>query len=128
MTPSLAADRSRRLILISAVTGVLAIAAIVVVVLLSQSPGRGLSQDNAVRIARTHVSTAATSVLSTEVRQNFDTGFGLPVHKWTWLVTFSGHWEIACSGNCVSSSEWVAIDYYTGDWIASQFEYPNPAH
>src|ERR1700738_3585049 len=124
MTPSLAADRSRRLILISAVTGVLAIAAIVVVVLLSQSPGRGLSQDNAVRIARTHVSAAATSVLSTEVRPNFATGFGLPVHKWTWLVTFTGHWEIACSGNCVSSSEWVAIDYYTGAWIASQFEYP----
>jgi len=45
------------------------------------------------------------------------------------LATFNGQWHLLCSGHvtdgsCDPTSQWVASDYYTGQWIASQFAYP----
>lgn len=89
-------------------------------------PHGGLTQADAVRIARTHAGPQATTVISAEIRHDFDTGFNLPVHQWSWVVTFSGKWELACVGACSRNSEWVAIDYYTGQWIASEYAYQAP--
>ena len=46
-------------------------------------------------------------------------GGGFAVHQWVWLVTFRGQWHLMCSGSpdsCNPTTEWVAIDYYTGAW------------
>ena len=88
-------------------------------------PHDGLARADAIRIARTHAGPQATSVISAEIRKDFDTGFGLPVHQWSWVVTFSGSWELICTGACSRTSEWVAIDYYTGRWIASEYAHPS---
>jgi len=87
-------------------------------------PHDGLTRADAIRIARTHAGPQATSVISAEIRKDFKTGFDLPVHQWSWVVTFSGNWELICTGACSRTSEWVAIDYYTGQWIASEYAYP----
>ena len=88
-------------------------------------PHGGLTRADAIRIARTHAGPQATSVISAEIRKDFNTGFDLPVHQWSWVVTFSGNWELICTGACSRTSEWVAIDYYTGQWIASEYAYPS---
>jgi hypothetical protein len=92
--------------------------------LLPTRPHSGLSQAAAVQIAWTHVDAGATSVLAAEVRHDFHTGFDIPTHDQAWVVTFSGQWHLLCGGACDPTTEWVAIDYYTGEWIASQYSYP----
>lgn len=84
----------------------------------------GLSRAAAIQIAWTHVDSGATAVLSAEVRSNYQTGFDIPVHPRAWVVTFSGQWHLMCQGTCDPTTEWVAIDYYTGEWIASEYSYP----
>lgn len=84
----------------------------------------GLSRAAAVQIAWTHVDSGATAVLSAEVMSNYQTGFDIPVHAKAWVVTFSGRWHLLCEGSCDPTTEWVAIDYYTGEWIASDYSYP----
>ncbi|HET9050970.1 MAG TPA: hypothetical protein VFO60_04660 [Candidatus Dormibacteraeota bacterium] len=69
-------------------------------------------------------------MISAEVRHDFASaplGHVVPAHPWTWVVTFRGRWELLCETSpdgCVVTSEWVAVDYYTGAWIASQYAYP----
>jgi hypothetical protein len=87
-------------------------------------PHGGLTREDAIRIARTHAGSQATSVISAEIRKDFNTGFDLPAHHWSWVVTFNGNWELICTGACSRTSQWVAIDYYTGQWIASEYAYP----
>jgi hypothetical protein len=88
-------------------------------------PRGGLTQTQAIQAAWNHADIGAIGVASSEVRQDFHTGFDLPVHHWTWVVTFYGHWQLLCDGACDRTTEWVAIDYGTGGWIASQYSYPN---
>ena len=93
------------------------------------SPGKGISGSDAIQLAWEHTGQGAVSVRSAEIRRNFRTGFDLPTHHWAWVVTFNGQWHLLCSGHvtdgsCDPTSQWVAIDYSTGQWIASQFSYP----
>jgi hypothetical protein len=91
-------------------------------------PHDGLSQADAGQITWRHTDSGAVAVASAEVRGNFNTGHNLPIHRWAWVVTFSGQWHLLCQGageGCDPRSEWVAIDYYTGEWIASQHSYPS---
>jgi hypothetical protein len=93
------------------------------------SPGSGISRSEAVQLAWQHTGSGAVTVLSAEIKRDFRTGFDLPAHHWAWVVTFNGQWHLLCSGHvtdgsCDPTSQWVAIDYYTGQWIASQFSYP----
>lgn len=121
-------SRRRMLLLL----GILAVVVAVVTVLGMQSPdspGRGISRSDAVQLAWLHTGQGALTVRSAEIKQNFQTGFDLPTHHWAWLVTFNGQWHLLCSGHvtdgsCDPTSQWVAIDYHTGQWIASQFSYP----
>jgi hypothetical protein len=83
----------------------------------------GLPEATAIQIAWTHVDQGATRVFSAEVRRRFHTGFDIPVHDQAWVVTFTGEWHLLCDGSCDPTTEWVAIDYYTGVWIASQYSY-----
>jgi hypothetical protein len=53
-------------------------------------PHGGLSQADAIQIAWKNVNLGATAVASTELRRDFNTGFDLPVHRWSWVVIFSG--------------------------------------
>ena len=124
MTRYLAIARRHRIRLTVAVLALVLIA--VLGLRLTRNPGHGLSQVDAVRIARAHANAGVTGLRSAEIRHDFNTGFGLHVHPWTWLVTFNGQWHLLCSGGCDPTTEWVAIDYYTGDWIASQYSYPAP--
>jgi hypothetical protein len=92
-------------------------------------PGSGSSQSDAVQLAWQHAGTGAVTVRSAEIKHDFHTGFDMPTHHWAWVVTFNGQWQLLCSGHvtdmsCDPTSQWVAIDYYTGQWIASQFAYP----
>jgi hypothetical protein len=94
-----------------------------------ESPGSGISRSDAVQKAWEHTGSGAVSVRSSEIKRDFHTGFDLPKHHWAWVVTFYGQWHLLCSGHvtdesCDPTSQWVAIDYYTGLWIASQFSYP----
>ncbi len=89
------------------------------------SPHVGLSQAAAIQIAWAHVDQGATGVSSAEVRHDFHTGFDIPIHDQTWVVTFAGQWHLLCAGGCDPTTEWVAIDYDTGEWIASQYSYPS---
>ena len=93
------------------------------------SPGKGISRSDAVQMASQHSGQGAVTVRSAEIKRNFVTGFDLPTHHWAWVVTFDGQWHLLCSGHvtdgsCDPTSEWVALDYYTGQWIASQHSYP----
>lgn len=115
--------RSKWVLITGSVLAVLVIG-LAIIRLWPTGPHGGLSQSDAIRIARTHAGPQATSVISAEIRENFNTGFNLPVHRWSWVVTFSGSWELICTGACSRTSEWVAIDYYTGQWIASEYAYP----
>jgi len=112
--------------------GGLAVIVAVVTALALQSPdrpGNGISASDAVQRAWEHSNQGAITVRSAEIKRNFVTGFDLPTHHWAWVVTFNGQWHLLCSGHvtdgsCDPTSEWVAIDYYTGRWIASQYSYP----
>jgi hypothetical protein len=93
------------------------------------SPGSGISRSDAVQLASEHTDSGAVTLRSAEIKRDFQTGFDLPKHHWAWVVTFNGQWHLLCSGHvtdgsCDPTSQWVAIDYYTGHWIASQFSYP----
>ncbi|MDQ6714246.1 MAG: hypothetical protein M3Z28_13825 [Candidatus Dormibacteraeota bacterium] len=121
-------SRKRILLLL----GGLALVVAVVTALGNQSldsPGSGISRSDAVQLAWEHSGQGAVTVRSAEIKRDFVTGFDLPSHRWAWVVTFNGHWQLICSGHvtdgsCDPTSQWVAIDYYTGQWIASQFSYP----
>ena len=110
---------------------VVALAALVVLLLVglaatrmtTTDPAGGLSRAAAIAIAWTHVDPGATGVMSAEVRSNYQTGFDVPVHPKAWVVTFGGQWHLLCQGGCDRTTEWVAIDYYTGEWIASEYSY-----
>jgi hypothetical protein len=112
--------------------GVLAVVVAVAAALGNQpldTPGSGISRSEAVQLASEHTDSSAVTVRSAEIKRDFQTGFDLPRHHWAWVVTFNGHWQLLCSGHvtdgsCDPTSQWVAIDYYTGQWIASQFSYP----
>jgi hypothetical protein len=93
----------------------------------STPPSAGLSRTVAIQMAQDHVDAGATGFLSAEVRHNFNTGLPVAVHRWAWVVTFVGQWHLLCNatgGGCDPTTEWVAIDYVTGEWIASQYSYP----
>jgi len=81
---------------------------VVVVALLGvqslERPGTGISRSDAIKVAW---STRAP------VRS--------PSTPPTWHLLCSGH---TTDGSCDPTSQWVAIDYYTGEWIASEFSYP----
>jgi hypothetical protein len=121
-------SRKRVLLLL----GGLALVVTVVAALGLQSldrPGRGISRSDAVKLAWEHSGQGAVTVHSAEIKRNFQTGFDLPTHRWAWVVILNGQWHLLCSGHvtdrsCDPTSQWVAIDYYTGQWIASQFSYP----
>jgi hypothetical protein len=120
----------RRLILISSITTVLALVSLGVLLLGTRQAGPprgGLTRTQAIQAAWEHVDPGALSVATADVRQDFNTGFDLPVHPWAWVVTFNGHWQLLCQGGpegCNPTTEWVAIDYYAGSWIASEYSYP----
>ena len=125
-------SRKRTLFLL----GGLAVVAVVVIALVlalgnqpPDTPGSGISRSDAIQLAWAHTGSGAVSVRSAEMRRDFQTGFDLPKHHWAWVVTFNGQWQLLChghltDGSCDPTSQWVAIDYYTGQWIASQFSYP----
>ena len=107
---------------------VLALASLAVLIL-PGTPRGGLSRSAAIEVAWTHVDAGAVGVSGAELRHNFNTGFDLPVHSWAWVVTFNGQWHLLCDGaaaGCDRTSEWVAIDYYSSEWIASEHAYPAP--
>lgn len=117
----------RRIFLLAAIVTVLALASLTILFLgvaTAGPPRGGLTRTQAIQAAWAHADTGAIGVESSEVRQDFNTGFDLPVHRWVWVVTFYGHWELLCQGPCDRTTEWVAIDYSTGEWIASQYSYP----
>jgi hypothetical protein len=119
---------SRKRLLVLGGVGLLLSVAVLVLLLWSSPPRGGLTRAQAIQAAWTHVDKGAVAVSSAEVRQNFNTGFDLPIHRWAWVVTFSGQWHLLCQGGpegCDPTTEWVAIDYSTGDWIASQHSYPS---
>jgi hypothetical protein len=117
----------RRILLLGAIVMVLALASLTILffgVATAGPPRGGLTRAQAIQAAWEHVDAGAVSVASSEIRQDFNTGFDLPVHRWAWVVTFNGHWQLLCQGPCDRTTEWVAIDYSTGSWIASQYSYP----
>lgn len=116
-------SRSKSVLITGSILAVLVIG-LAIIKLWPTGPHGGLSQSDAIRIAQAHAGPQATSVIAAEIRENFNTGFNIPIHRWSWVVTFSGTWELICTGACTRRSEWVAIDYYTGQWIASEFAYP----
>jgi hypothetical protein len=130
VTPSRASFAKKGLLLL---LGGLAVVALLVAVLgrqLAERPGNGISRSEAIQVAWQHAGSGADAVMSVEIRQNFNTGFDLPTHRWAWVVSFNGQWHLLCSGHttdrsCDPTTEWVAIDYYSGDWIASQYSYPH---
>jgi len=112
--------------------GGLAVIVAVVTALALQSPdrpGNGISASEAIQRAWEHSGEGAVGVRSAEIKRDYVTGFDLPTHHWAWVVTFNGQWHLLCSGHvtdesCDPTSQRVAIDYYAGQWIASQFSYP----
>jgi hypothetical protein len=119
--------RRKLVIVLGAVVLVLSVAVLVLLLWLSP-PQSGLTRAQAVQAAWTRVDKGAVAVSSAEVRRDFNTGFDLPIHRWAWVVTFTGQWHLLCQGGpegCDPTTEWVAIDYTTGDWIASQYSYPS---
>jgi hypothetical protein len=116
---------TNRLRILCLIVIVLALASLALV-LLPRPPRGGLSRSAAIQAAWKHVDAGAVSVSGAEIRHDFNTGFDLPVHSWAWVVTFSGQWHLLCQGGpegCDPTSEWVAIDYSSGAWIASQHSY-----
>jgi hypothetical protein len=109
------------LVVMAAVMGLLLVSALVYV---SRSqggdePSGGVSQAGAITAARAHANGGATDVMPAEVRHNVTTPYGhaVPVHPFAWVVTFRGRWQLLCDGStaaCNPTSEWVAVDYYTG--------------
>jgi hypothetical protein len=121
-------SRKPLLLFLAGVAVVVAVAATLALQSLD-SPGSGITRSAAIQRASEHSGHGAVSVRSAEIQRNFQTGFDLPIHHWAWVVTFNGQWQLICSGHvtdgsCDPTSQWVAIDYYTGQWIASQFSYP----
>ena len=118
---------TKRLLAIGIVVVLLAIGSLVVLIWGATQggpPRGGLTRTQAVQAAWNHADRGALSVLSSEVRKDFNTGSDLPIHRWAWVVTFYGHWQLLCDGPCDRTTEWVAIDYGTGEWIASEYSYP----
>ena len=121
---------TKRLYAICVVVFILSVASLAILIwgpALAGPPRGGLTRTQAIEAAWPHADAGAVGVVSSEVRRDFNTGFDLPVHRWAWVVTFSGHWQLLCDGACDRTTEWVAIDYSTGVWIASEYSYqPRP--
>jgi hypothetical protein len=118
----------KRIVIISLVVSLLSIAALAILLwaaVPAGPPRGGLTRAQAIAAAWEHVNPGAVGVASAAVQKDFNTGFDLPVHHWTWIVTFYGHWELLCQGACDRTTEWVAVDYFSGTWIASQYSYPS---
>lgn len=118
---------TKRVFVLAALVGILSIASLATLILVvpqAGPPRGGITRAQAIQAAWEHVGTGAEGVTSAEVRKDFNTGFDIPVHRWSWVVTFYGHWQLICQGACDRTTEWVAIDYGTGVWIASQYSYP----
>jgi len=124
------ARRRTVLLVLCGLVVVVALAALAIGVERANDPGKGIPRADAIQRAWQHMDPGGVAVASAELRHDFQTGFDLPTHSWAWVVTFTGQWRLLCSGHdpsgaCDPTTEWVAIDYYTGDWIASQYSYPN---
>jgi hypothetical protein len=116
----------KRLLAIGAMVVLLAIGSLAILIWAPAQAGpprSGLTRTQAIEAAWPHADAGAIGVVSSEVRKDFNTGFDLPIHHWAWVVTFYGHWQLLCDGACDRTTEWVAIDYSTGVWIASQYSY-----
>ena len=92
-------------------------------------PHGGVAQNAAIRFASNLTDPGAQGVVSAVVQHDIASpmGGGNDIHQWVWLVTFRGQWHLLCSGTsdaCNPTTEWVAIDYYTGAWIRSEYSYP----
>jgi hypothetical protein len=110
-----------RLVLVALI--IVVAAALLAIKFWPTTPHGGLSEADAIQVATMHANPGATGVIAAEVRHNFHTGFDLPIHDQAWVVTFAGQWPLLCFGGCEATTQWVAIDYYTGEWIASQYSY-----
>jgi hypothetical protein len=126
--PKATRSRSRDLVAFCALAALFVAA---VILAITSSPGKGMSREDAVQRAWHHTSPGAVAVVSAEVREDFNTGSeAIPIHHWSWVVVFRGSWDLLCiagpTSSCHRTTEWVAIDYYTGDWIASEFSYQAP--
>ena len=123
-------SKKRRLLLLGGLVMVVTVAVVVALgVQPPDKPGSGISRSDAIQLASEHTDSGAVTLRSAEIKRDFQTGLDLPKHHWAWVVTFNGQWHLLCSGHvtdgsCDPTSQWVAIDYYTGQWIASQFSYP----
>ena len=116
----------RRILFLAVIGLVLSLASVAILVWANATTGPprgGLTRNQAIQAAWEHVDQGAISVSSSQLIQDFNTGFDLPVHRWVWVVTFSGPWQLLCKGPCDRTTEWVAVDYSTGDWIASEYSY-----
>src|SRR5437899_11328605 len=103
--PGLRVDTKRLVLLASAVI-TLALASLAFL-LWTSPPHGGLTRAQAVQTAWTHVNDGATGVTSAEIRRNFDTRLGVPIHDWSWVVTFCGQWHLLCDGEpsvCATTS------------------------
>ena len=83
----------------------------------------------AIRVAQNLTDPGAAGLVSAEVQHDVSAPMtdGNTIHQWVWLVTFRGKWQLMCSGSpdaCDPTTEWVAIDYYTGAWVRSEYSYP----
>jgi hypothetical protein len=121
---------SRRRLLIAAVLACSAVAALLVAISVDQpfDPHGGITRSAAIALAQTHVDPGASSGASAVVRHDVMRPWpgGRDIHLWVWLVTFRGQWELMCAGSgCSPTTEWVAIDYYTGAWMGSEYTYPS---
>jgi hypothetical protein len=132
MQPAGRLSRRRTLLLLGGLAVAITVVMALVMALGNQppdTPGSGISRSDAIQLAWAETGSGAVSVRSAEIKRDFQTGFDVPKHHWAWVVIFNGQWQLLCSGHvtnesCDRTSQWVAIDYYTGQWIASQFAYP----
>jgi hypothetical protein len=118
---------TKRVFILATVVGILSIASLATLIWVVPSggpPRGGISRAQAIQAAWEHAGTGAEGVASAELRKDFKPGFDIPMRQWTWVVTFTGHWQLICQGACDRTTEWVAIDYFSGVWIASQYSYP----
>ena len=117
----------KRIFALATVVVILSIASLAILIWARAQDGPprgGITRSQAIQAAWEHVGSGAEGVASAEVRKDFNPGFDLPVRRWAWVVTFYGHWQLICQGVCDRTTVWVAIDYATGVWIASQYSYP----
>jgi hypothetical protein len=119
----------RRILLIAVLVCPGLAAVLVAITASSSDPHGGLAEAVAIRAARGHADPGALAVTSAVVRHDVPAAAlgGPAIHHWVWLVTFHGQWHLLCGGTsdfCNPTTEWVAVDYYTGRWVRSEYAYP----